>query len=361
MAVLQEYKCPCCGGAIAFDSGLQKMKCPYCDTEFEMETLVSYDDALKTEQADQMKWETEAGGDWQSGESDDLRVYVCKSCGGEIVADETTGASSCPYCDNPIVMMGQFSGALKPDYVIPFKLDKKAAIAALNKHYGGKKLLPKVFKDQNHIEKVKGIYVPVWLFDADAKAQIRYKGTKTCTWSDSRYNYTEVSHYLISRSGSVGFEGVPVDGSSKMNDALMESIEPYRFADAVEFQTAYLAGYLADKYDVDAETSIERANERIKKSTEDAFAKTVNGYDSVIPENTSVHLENGHAKYALYPVWLLNTDWKGKKYTFAMNGQTGRLVGDLPLDKAAARRMQLGLTALITAAAFALSWLIWLI
>ena len=143
MAVLQEYKCPCCGGAITFDSTLQKMKCPYCDTEFEMETLVSYDDALKTAQADQMRWETEAGGVWQNGESDGLRVYVCKSCGGEIVADETTGASSCPYCDNPIVMMGQFAGELKPDFVIPFKLDKKAAVAALNRHYGGKKLLPK--------------------------------------------------------------------------------------------------------------------------------------------------------------------------------------------------------------------------
>ena len=361
MAVLQEYKCPCCGGAITFDSTLQKMKCPYCDTEFEMETLVSYDNALNTAQSDQMHWETEAGSDWQAGESENLRVYVCKSCGGEIVADETTGASSCPYCDNPIVMMGQFAGELKPDFVIPFKLDKKAAVAALNRHYGGKKLLPKVFKDQNHIEEVKGIYVPVWLFDADAHAQIRYKGTKTRTWSDSRYNYTEVSHYLIRRSGSIGFERVPVDGSSKMNDTLMESIEPYRFSDAVDFQTAYLAGYLADKYDVDAETSIERANARIKKSTEDAFAKTVNGYDSVVPENTSVQLENGHAKYALYPVWLLNTDWKGKKYTFAMNGQTGKLVGDLPLDKAAARRMHLGLTALITAAAFAMSWLIWLI
>lgn len=361
MAVLQEYKCPCCGGAITFDSTLQKMKCPYCDTEFEMETLVSYDDALNTAQSDQMHWETEAGSDWQAGESDGLRVYVCKSCGGEIVADETTGASSCPYCDNPIVMMGQFAGELKPDFVIPFKLDKKAAVAALNRHYGGKKLLPNVFKNQNHIEEVKGIYVPVWLFDANAHAQIRYKATKTRTWSDSRYSYTEVSHYLIRRSGSIGFERVPVDGSSKMNDTLMESIEPYRFSDAVDFQTAYLAGYLADKYDVDAETSIERANARIKKSTEDAFAKTVNGYDSVVPDNTSVQLENGHAKYALYPVWLLNTDWKGKKYTFAMNGQTGKLVGDLPLDKAAARRMHLGLTALITAAAFALSWLIWLI
>ena len=128
MQTLQEYKCPCCGGAIAFDSGIQKMKCPYCDTEFDMETLASYDDGLNGKQ-DNMNWETSAGGEWQEGETDGLRSYVCKSCGGEIVGDENTAATACPFCGNPVVMMGQLSGELKPDFVIPFKLDKKAAKA----------------------------------------------------------------------------------------------------------------------------------------------------------------------------------------------------------------------------------------
>ncbi|MBR7185101.1 MAG: hypothetical protein IKD37_05780 [Clostridia bacterium] len=361
MNTLQEYKCPCCGGAIAFDSRLQKMKCPFCDTEYEMKTLAAYDSVLKQEQADDMCWKTNTGAAWQESETEGLRVYVCQSCGGEIVSDETTAATACPYCDNPVVMMGQFAGALRPDYVIPFKLDKKAAIAALNRHYGGKKLLPKVFQAQNHLEEVKGIYVPFWLFDADAEAQIRYRGTKTRTWDDDRYHYTETSHYSILRDGRIGFAQVPVDGSSKMEDKLMESIEPFRFGDAVDFQTAYLAGYLADKYDVDAQASIERANARIKRTTEEAFVATVDGYDSLQAETTHIQLKNGEAKYALFPVWLLNTTWKGQKYTFAMNGQTGKLVGDLPLDKAAARRMQFGWTALIAAGAFLLSWLLWLI
>ena len=155
MNLLQEYKCPCCGGAIEFDSTAQKMKCPYCGTEFDMETLQGYDDALKTEQPDDMQWETAAGGEWQQGETENLRSYVCKSCGGEIVGDETTAATACPFCGNPVVMMGQFAGALRPDYVIPFKLDKKAAKAALMKQYGGKRLLPKVFKDQTILMRSK--------------------------------------------------------------------------------------------------------------------------------------------------------------------------------------------------------------
>ena len=331
MPTLQEYKCPCCGGAIEFDSSLQKMKCPYCDTEFDMETLASYDAGLKDEQ-DSMEWETSAGGEWQEGEANGLRSYICRSCGGEIVGDANTAATSCPFCGNPVVMMGQFSGALRPDFVIPFKLDKNAAKAGLQKHLTGKRLLPKIFKDQNHIDEIKGVYVPFWLFDTDADARVRYRTTKLRCWSDSEYNYTETSHFLVHRGGSVGFEHVPVDGSSRMADDLMESIEPYDFSDAVGFQTAYLAGYFADKYDVGADESIERANERVKKSAEEAFASTVEGYDTVTAESSSVQLHGGKAKYALYPVWILNTTWKGQKYTFAMNGQTGKIVGELPVS-----------------------------
>ena len=358
MAVLQEYKCPCCDGAIAFDSGIQKMKCPFCDTEFEMEALAAYDSELKNETADDLQWKTADATPWQE---DGIRSYVCKSCGGEIIGDENTAATACPYCGNPVVMMEQFSGTLKPDLVIPFKLDKKAALAALKRHYEGKKLLPKVFKDENHLQEIQGVYVPVWLFDTQVEADVRYRATQVRVWSDSRYDYTQTSYFAVSRSGSLGFERIPVDGSTKMDDALMESIEPFDHKDAVDFQTAYLAGYLANKYDVDAEESIERANTRVRQSTEEAFAETTQGYTSVIPQYSSIRLQDGKVQYALYPVWLLNTKWNGKTYTFAMNGQTGKLVGDLPMDKALYNKWFFGITAAVSAAAFAISYLLWLL
>ena len=358
MAGLIEYKCPCCGGAIAFDSSIQKMKCPYCDTEFDMETLQSYDEALHMGAQDDLSWDTGAGTEWQPGETEGMRIYVCKSCGGEIVGDENMAASSCPFCNNPIVVAGNFSGMLKPDLVIPFKLDKEAAKKALTEHIKGKRLLPKVFKDQNHIDEIKGIYVPYWLFNADADADMHYRGTRVHSWSDRNYRYTETSYFSVIRSGSIGFQAVPVDGSKKMPDELMESIEPFDVSEAVDFQTAYLAGYLADKYDVTAEESIERANERIRKSTEQVFASTVSGFATVIPESGNIRLSNAETKYALYPVWLLNTTWQDKQYTFAMNGQTGKFVGDLPVDKAASRKWFWILTAIGAAAAFGVAMLI---
>lgn len=361
MAVLQQYKCPCCDGAIEFDSASQNMKCPYCDTEFEVDTLKSYAEELESQPQEDMAWDTAAGTQWQEGETEGLRVYTCNTCGGEIVADETTGATECPFCGNPVVMTGHFSGDLKPDLVIPFKVDKKAAIAALQSHYQGKVLLPKAFKDQNHIKEVKGMYVPVWLFDTDADAHVRYRATRSRVWSDGQYRYHETKYYSVVRAGGIGFENVPVDGSTKMDDTLMESIEPFQIADAVDFHTAYLSGFLADKYDVDAAASVARANERIRHSTEDAFASTVVGYHTVSTVSSNIRLNNGRARYALYPVWVLTTQWNGESYVFAVNGQTGKIAGNLPMDKRAFWTWLLSVSAGVAATVFALSYLLWLL
>ena len=360
MADILEYKCPCCGGAIQFDSGIQKMKCPYCDTEFEMETLLSLDAALNEEKPDSLSWDTPDAQNGTFSEQDGVRVYVCKSCGGEIVTDTTTSASMCPYCGNPVVMAEQVAGTLRPDCVIPFKLDREAAKKKLLDHLSGKKFLPKVFRDENHIDEIKGVYVPFWLFDADADAQLRFRGTRVRSWSDRNYRYSETQFYSVQRGGSLGFQNVPVDGSEKIPDDLTESLEPFDASEAVDFQTAYLAGYLADKYDVDAETSVERANARIRKTVESAFTREASGYMTLNLEqsNIQLHGDTRKVRYALYPVWLLNTTWNGQKYVFAMNGQTGKFVGNLPIDKSLYWAFVWKRTAIIGAIVYAILTLI---
>ncbi len=341
MSELLEYKCPNCGGSVEFDSDKQKLQCPFCDAEFEIDELRALEEELKNETVEDMNWsnsETEFSEEEQSG----LKSYICNSCGGEIVTNDTTLATSCPFCDNAVVMTANMKGVLKPDYVIPFKLDKEAAKKKFSEHLKDKKLLPKAFKTDAHIDEIKGIYVPFWLFDGDTDASVRFRASRTSSWPSGDYIYTRTSYYSIFRSGSVSFQRVPVDGSEKMPDDLMESLEPYTFDDALDFNSAYLAGYFADKYDVPLETCVVRANERIKSSVESAFRETVNGYSSVRLENSSVNVKNGVSKYALYPVWILNTTYQGEKYIFAMNGQTGKFVGNLPVDKKAAALWALG-------------------
>ena len=152
-------------------------------------------------------------------------------------------------------------------------------------------------------------------------------------WEKGDTEYTEHRYYDVHRAGSVSFQNIPEDGSTKMDDALMESIEPFNFDEAVPFETAYLAGYLADRYDVTKEDRLARAEERMTKSAEISMKQNVDGYDVVRTSSSHVNMRNTSHKYALYPVWILNTTWKGESYIFAMNGQTGKMVGNLPFDK----------------------------
>lgn len=358
MADNLEYKCPSCGGAIAFDSKIQKMKCPYCDLEMEMDSFQSMDEHLEELHPTNSSTSTENSTEGWQEDDDQMNIFVCKSCGGELIADENTAATACPYCDNPVVLKERLMGDLKPELVIPFKLDKKAAKEALNKHVQGKRLLPKVFKDQNHIDEIKGIYVPFWLFDVTVDANLQYSAQNIRTWNDSKYNYKEISYYSVLREGQLNFTHLPVDGSKKIDDILMESIEPFDFSEAVDFQTAYLAGYLADRYDVNPEESIPNVEQRAKSSTLGIFKNTVDGYTIVNLESSSMHIQNSTATYVLYPVWFLNTRWNKKRYIFAMNGQTGKFVGDLPLDKQAYKKYFIIFSIIAAIVCYFIAWLI---
>ncbi len=330
MATVLEYKCPNCGGKIEFDPDAQKLICPYCDTQFDVEVVKEYNDSSGDN--DDIHWDAAEGTAW-TPEDDGLKHYICQSCGGEVIGDDNMAATHCPYCDNPVIITDKVSGTLKPDLVIPFKQNKEQAKKALYKFCKGKKLLPKLFYKQNHLDEIKGIYVPYWLFSCDAHAKMSFDGTRTRHWSDSRYVYTETSHFLVNREGDLSFAKVPVDGSKKMQDELMDSLEPFNYNEAVDFKTAYLSGFFADKFDVESGECTDKATARAKRTIEATVRNTVTGYSSVINTGSKTTFSIKNVQYALFPVWILNTTYKDKKYTFAINGQTGKMAGELPVSK----------------------------
>ena len=323
-----EYKCPCCNAGINFDSTLQRMKCPYCETEFDAEALRQFN-AVQEEVHEQAQWE-ESGAQWDDA---GLQGYRCPSCAGELIGDATTAAMRCPYCGNPAVLPTQLRGTFRPDEVIPFKLDKQAAVAAFAENLKGKRLLPKKFRDENTLGEITGVYVPFWLFDCQAGARVNYRATKTSTWSDRHYQYTKTDHYQLRRAGQADYTRIPADGSKKMDDAMMDAVEPYDYRELRPFQMTYLSGYLADRYDVDAQESSKRAERRAAASLQQALQGTTGGYGSCKVENEQYWVNHASARYALLPVWTLNCTWQNKLYRFAMNGQTGKFIGELPVDK----------------------------
>lgn len=335
------YQCPTCTGPLHFVGESGKLECEYCGGKFdvaEIEALYAEKEqkaeaAFTGANAKESEWDmSELSEDW-GAEGAGLKAYNCPSCGAELICDETTAATSCPYCGNPTVVPGQFGGTLKPDYIIPFRLDKEAAKVALKKHYKGKFLLPRAFSSGNHIEELKGLYVPFWLYDAEADADCTFEATRAHSHTEGDERVTVTEHYSVHRAGTVAFERIPADGSKKMPDDYMDSIEPFDYGELKPFSTAYLPGYLADKYDVSAQENAPRADERCKNSAVELMRNDVTGYDSVMPCTSNVWLARGSVHYALLPVWTLLTKWNGKDYLFMMNGQTGKLVGDLPVSK----------------------------
>lgn len=352
------YQCPACTGPLHYSAKSGKLECDYCDSSFdvaEIEALYARKEAeaaaakhaadAKAEAAQAAKAEAAeaaaASGGWDTSdlsrdwgaEADGLRVYSCPSCGAELICDQSTAATACPYCGNPAIVPGQFSGALRPDYILPFRLSKDDAVQALRAHYKGKPFLPRSFTSANHIEQIQGVYVPFWLFDGGAEGAASYRASNTNVFETGDYEITETRHYHVVRAGSLAFEKIPVDASSKMPDDHMDSIEPFDYAQLRPFSTAYLPGYLADKYDVTIDDSRDRADTRCRETLAQALRDTVTGYGACVTEREDIALRRGKVHYALLPVWMLSTKWRGQDFLFAMNGQTGKLVGDLPTDR----------------------------
>lgn len=328
---ITNYQCPACTGPMHFDGQTGKLRCDYCDSTYTVEEIEALFEE-KNERAESQPIPESTSSEWGE-DAEKMSAYNCPSCGAELICEKTTAATACPYCGNPAIVPGQFSGNKKPDVIIPFKLSKEQAIEALKKHYQGKPLLPKAFSQESHLQEIKGVYVPFWLFDGEVTADVTFKTTRTHTHRTSNERIITTDHYEVWRKGTVGFTHVPVDGASKMPDEYMDAIEPFDYGELKPFSLSYLPGFLADKYDVAPEECADRVEGRCRSTALGAMRQTVIGYESCIPVREDVQVRCGEPDYALLPVWLLSTRWKDKVYLFAMNGQTGRLVGDLPISR----------------------------
>lgn len=335
---LSEQKCPACGAPLRFDPESGKSVCDWCGT--------SYD--IPTTEDEKLENGPEAGTALPNEE--ELPIYNCRSCGAEIVTDAVSASIKCPYCGNNIVLTEKVSGGLRPDGIIPFRIDKKSLPGAVSDFYKGKKLLPKKFFSESNIEDICGVYVPFWLYSCTFQGVVCYDGVKSTSAREGDYIVTVNDHYDVKRAVSMQFTDIPVDGSARLNDALMDSIEPFDFSDVKPFRMSYLSGFFAERFDRDSEQVRDRAENRMYASAITVANSDVGGgYSSVTRDSDDLHAESVEAKYVLLPVYTFNVGWGNKKYSFAMNGQTGKVVGDLPSSKGKSLLYRWGTAAAIFA------------
>ncbi len=341
-----KYQCPACGGALAYSATKQKLVCEFCESEFAEDVIKEKEPEANQDQKvkEKIDWNIE-GYVKEHQQQDTQSGFICTSCGAEVVSDGNTVATECMYCGNPVVMKDNISGMVTPDMVIPFKIDKKKAEEMLREFYKGKLLLPNAFTEGNRISKITGLYVPFWLFSCTGKGSADYDAKIITTWKDGSHEYTKTEVYEVYREGNMGFDKIPVDASVKMEDDYMDGLEPYDYNELKPFDSMYMAGYFADKFDVSVHESSTRANTRAENSLEDALRSSAVGYTSVNLKKKSIQVHGEDINYVLLPVWILNTKYNGKMYKFAINGQTGLVSGELPIDKGKLLLWRIGIVA----------------
>lgn len=315
-----DHKCPNCSAVLKYNPHGSNFKCEYCNSEFTIEDITKYE-----EKNNKVIEEIE--------KTYDVDTYICNNCGAEIIVDSNTSATSCVYCKNTAILKNKLQGEFNPKYLIPFKKTKEDAIEAFKKIGKGKIFMPKEFSNKKNINEMSGIYIPFWLYDYEVSGEIKADCKRITTWMSGDYRYTKTDTYIATREGEMNLSKVPVDGSKRFPNDIMNSIEPFDYSDLKDFNYSYLSGFLSEKYDVTKEESEEDAISRSKNSFIESLKNDIKGYNSVIKTSDNIKLTNTDNSYVLLPVWMLNIKYKEKIYTFAMNGQTGKLIGNIPIDK----------------------------
>lgn len=313
--MILHYKCANCGSDMQFDAETGKLACPSCGKQ---ENIENHPEELIT----------------ATFAEDEVKEYHCENCGAVLITEAETAATNCSYCGAAVVIAERLSGHLAPAKVIPFTISKEEAIKAFRKWCKKGLLTPKGFMAADRIKSITGMYVPFWLYDLNSKVQVNAVGTKVRTYTSGDYIYTETKYYDAFRDINLNYIKIPVDASEKMNDALMDKLEPYPYDQLKSFKTPYLAGFIAEKYNYTDEELLPRAKDKVSGYIESYVQSTLTGYQTVSVKQKTVDTRNVKSYYVLLPVWMVSYDYEQAEHTFAMNGQTGKVVGKPPISTA---------------------------
>ncbi len=340
-----DHKCPSCCSPLKYNPKGKNWKCEYCGSSFTKDQIVA-----NTEKYEKQKVE-------KKQETVEMDEYVCQNCGAKIVTDKNTSATFCVYCKNTAILKNRLTDEFEPSKIIPFAKTKEDAIAGFRDVCKGKLFLPKEFKNEKNINEITGVYIPFWLNSYEVHAEIAGKATKVTSWTSGDKAYTKTDTYDVDRKADYSFNFIPVDGSVRFDDAIMNSVEPFNYIDLIDFSPSYLSGFLAEKYDVPRDKANRVSSDRAHNTALNSLSRTIN-YSTFYPSKKLVKDTREESEYVLLPVWLLNIKYKDKLYPFAMNGQTGKMIGNMPYSKGAAFKWFMIIFSIIFVIAMIITWIL---
>lgn len=316
-------KCPNCGGDLVWNAESQLFLCSWCSSDFPEEDIrAGVEDIIESEQYKEL----------QEKFAEDTLVYICESCGAEIICEKNTAATYCCFCHNPVALKGRLSGNYRPEMIIPFKLSKRQALSIFKANCMKKWFLPFDFLSNHQLEKMTGLYVPFWLADCEVDANLMADASETVTKKYNSESVTETHYYTLDRAAKMTYMGIPADGSKQISDKLMDAIEPYDYRMLRGFDMSYLSGYYCDKFDVEKYEVIPRIKERISVGAIDALERDILRFETRTIKRKSARMYGMKWHYVMMPVWFISYKHNGQLYNIAINGQTGRVAGNFPFS-----------------------------
>lgn len=299
------FKCKNCAGNIVYSPEKKKMVCPFCDSEGSEERR-DYADSVMT---------------------------ICPECTGEVPVFDHTSATRCPYCDNYIIFNERVEGEYLPKMIIPFQLGIESCKKALREKFKRCVFAPTDFLSEARLNGMQGVYVPYWFYDYDTTCDFTGEGTKVRSWTAGNIQYTETSYYSIRRNMDIKFRKVPIDASVQMPDDIMDLMEPYDYKQFEAFKPEFLSGFYGEKYNMIAPLVESRARRKVDSDATAMLRETYTGYSNVRTISRDINIGEAKSMYGLLPVWKYIYTYKGQRYPFYVNGQTGKIVGTAPISK----------------------------
>ncbi|MBP3710084.1 MAG: hypothetical protein J6I73_06770 [Treponema sp.] len=352
---VESYKCPGCGAPVSFNPKIGGFKCAYCGKTCTEDELAAFLEQTESKNAQKRESAAASGTD---ASSDEVMQYTCPSCGAEVVVGDTATTSFCYYCHSPVIIESRLRGDFKPDKIIPFKIDKKDAVEKFSEWIKGKRYVPRDFTTKAQEANIAGMYLPYWDVDVTANVDYHAVGIKRTTWQQGDNEYTRTDEYQIDRTGKLSYNNMRELAFSKINQDLINGINPYDAADERKFSSGYLSGFQSERYTVGRELIVPVAQNRAKSYTLSDIQNSANcNTFANVRDNTTYAVDD--VRYTLLPTWVLNYKYKGKDYQFAVNGQTGKSYGDLPVSNGKLFAHSLALGVLVAALAILGGLFLW--
>lgn len=311
-------KCSNCGGNVLFSPETQSLRCPNCQSVYEIE-------AQKC--CPKHDFENKAVG--KKGWQEENKVAKCQNCGANVVLNKLEFATNCPYCSSSLIVDSSQIPGEKPDAIIPFQFGKAEAAKKFAQGVKKKLFIPNKLKKQIPESEIQGIYIPTFLFDADSKSE--YNGMlyeEETTKVNDRY-VTTTNSFFISGDNQMAHKNITIEASAHINQHQLDSIKPFDYSEFCEFDEDFLRGYFVEMNDTNVEDCHSTAREVMKEAIKRDILSRYS-YDGVTYLNVSTDFSNEKYSYGILPTYRFNYSYKNKNYTTFMNGQTGQVGGGVP-------------------------------